>query len=220
MGREPRRAFLVLAAGRSRRFGSDKLMATVEGGETLLAAALRPLVPWKGDVHVMVRADAPERWRLVEAWGAQPHLSPHADRGIGQTLSDGIALLAGHYEACLVCLGDMPALRRRTFAMLWQRLHGDALIVPRRCGRWGHPVGFGQRYFPELLRLQGDRGARSVLEANKDRIIFVDVDDDGIAFDVDTPADLRRAPRAESSDAVGVGAVRDEGRGTEMESGT
>lgn len=195
------------------------MLATVEGGETLLAAALRPLAPWRSDVHVMVRANAPERWRLVEEWGAQPHLSPHADRGIGQTLSDGIALLAGHYEACLVCLGDMPAVRRRTFAMLWKRLHGDALIVPRRCGRWGHPVGFGQRYFPELRRLQSDRGARSVLEANKDRIIFVDVEDEGIAFDIDTPADLRCASRVGSNEPVGVGLAREADRGAEIESG-
>ena len=187
----PRHALLLLAAGAGRRYGADKLMAPLRQGGVLLEASLQPLTPWKQDVHVMLRPGASEAWRLVEQWGGHPHWSPDAALGMGHTLAAGIALLEG-YTGCLLLLGDMPGIRRQSIATLLARLDEHALVVPRHAGQWGHPVGFGRQYFAPLRQLTGDRGAHGLLEQHRAQITFVDLDDPGILFDVDTAADLDR----------------------------
>jgi molybdenum cofactor cytidylyltransferase len=57
-------------------------------------------------------------------------------------------------------------------------------------GRRGNPVLIGRELFPELLRLTGDAGARSVLQSLGDRLALVEAPDDGVLFDVDQPSDL------------------------------
>jgi molybdenum cofactor cytidylyltransferase len=56
----------------------------------------------------------------------------------------------------------------------------------------GHPVLFSRELFDTLGRLAGDRGAGSVLDRLGDRLARVDVEDEGIVFDVDHQADLER----------------------------
>lgn len=187
----PRRALLLLAAGQGRRYGADKLMAPLKQGGSLLAATLQPLTPWKRDVHVMLRPSATQARQLVEQWGGHSHPSHYAAQGMGHTLADGVALLEG-YDSCLVLLGDMPAIRSQTIARLLDLLEENSLIVPRFDGQWGHPVGFGRAYFSRLKQLSGDQGARKLLEREHERITFIDLDDPGILFDVDTAADLDR----------------------------
>lgn len=54
-------------------------------------------------------------------------------------------------------------------------------------GRQGHPVVFGRTFWPELMRLTGDEGARSVLRSHRDCCVLLEVDDAGVLRDVDTP---------------------------------
>lgn len=193
MAEPPRHALLLLAAGAGRRYGADKLMAPLPQGGVLLEAALRPLAPWRADVHVMLRPGASEAWQRVEQWGGHSHWSPDTALGMGHTLAAGIALLELEgYDGCLLLLGDMPSIRQQSIATLLERLDAQALIVPRHASQWGHPVGFGRHYFAPLRQLSGDRGARGLLEQHQAQITFVDLDDPGILFDVDTAADLDR----------------------------
>ncbi|MEX2326091.1 MAG: nucleotidyltransferase family protein, partial [Pseudomonadales bacterium] len=57
-------------------------------------------------------------------------------------------------------------------------------------GKPGHPVLFDRAYFDELELLEGDVGAKSVIDAHPDKVITVEVDDENIFRDIDTPDDL------------------------------
>jgi molybdenum cofactor cytidylyltransferase len=60
-------------------------------------------------------------------------------------------------------------------------------VQPRYEDTPGHPVGFSREFFAELLDLDGDEGARSVVRAHRDVVEFVDVDDPGVVTDLDQP---------------------------------
>jgi molybdenum cofactor cytidylyltransferase len=114
------------------------------------------------------------------------------DAGMGSSIRAGIAALPADAEAVVIALADQPGIVPSVVRRLRDRWQagGAAAVAPRyRDGR-GHPVLFGRATFPALSNLEGDLGARAVLEALGDELAVVDMDDVQPA-DVDTPDALR-----------------------------
>ena len=76
--------------------------------------------------------------------------------------------------------------------VLLSLLNGAQLSAPFYKGRCGHPVGFSSAYFDELLALQGDAGARSLLERDQSKLVKVSINNIGIFTDVDSSDDVRK----------------------------
>lgn len=190
---------VVLAAGTGSRFGGGKLLTALSGSGVLLDGALATAfaaparsvaVVWGADDRVPAAAHAfaaeigsADRLRLVRA--------ERCAEGMAQSLRAGIASLPLDAAGAFVFLGDMPLAPRWVPQQLAQALGGGCLAAaPTFEGRRGHPVLFAAALFPELMVLEGDRGAASVLAGLGDALALVPVEDDGVLFDVDRPADL------------------------------
>lgn len=177
---------VVLAAGSARRFGSDKLIAQLEG-RPIFQHVLNALSGFDfNEVLAVVRpgyaVDTPSI-RVVE--------NPQADDGMGRSLALGIASLKPT-DGAFVVLADMPFLPEGVFHQLARHLSGHDIVVPRHDGQAGHPVLFSSVCFPWLVRLEGDRGGRVLMESGDYRVRFVDNHSDGVLRDIDRPDDLRR----------------------------
>ncbi|MDW5378367.1 nucleotidyltransferase family protein [Halomonas sp. HP20-15] len=184
-------AALVLAAGQSRRFGSDKRLAELPGRGTLLAATLATLRPHFRDIHVVIGSDDDAALLGISA-DIVTLRNPAAQHGMGASLAFGVATLMNesHIRAVAVMLGDMPWIRDATFVALAQRA-GEALIVrPTFQGEGGHPVVFGREFWPALCQLKGDSGARHILLDNPAACVEIATADPGILKDVDEPGAL------------------------------
>lgn len=180
---------LLLAAGCSRRFGSDKRLALLPDGGPLLFAAVAAIRQSGLPLRVCLRpGDDQLRERLL-ADSVPVLVCEHAAQGMGATLAEAVAQLAG-WEGLLVALGDMPAIRPQTFRRVAAALATDVIVTPTFSGEPGHPVGFGRAFFPALASLEGDRGARDLVSRARNRRLCLPVPDPGILRDVDFPADL------------------------------
>ena len=195
-------AAVVLAAGASRRFGSDKLLHPLSMRGAMLPLAAHSLLPWLemfGQVTVVVRPGA-ERFcsaietALGESRSAQIDWIECAEAAQGMAASLVCGVRANSTASgWLIGLADMPAVPTAAIAGVRDALlQGAALAAPTHYGRHGHPVGFASQYFDQLLGLQGDNGARRLLERDRASIIGVKVDDAGILADIDIPGDLQR----------------------------
>ena len=188
---------ILLAAGSSRRFGSNKLLAPLADGTPLAVAAARRLIAAVPETLTVLRPGATELAAMLAAQGLRIVECAQAEHGMGHSLAAGVAA-AGTADAWLIALADMPEIKDSTLAALVAQLAaGSALVAPFHNGQRGHPVGFAAEYGPELLSLRGDAGARDLLARHALALTRLDVDDPGILIDVDTPGDLRleRAPR-------------------------
>jgi molybdenum cofactor cytidylyltransferase len=202
-------AALVLAAGRSARMrGQNKLLLEIGGHpmlarvvDTILATAARPVLVVTGHQADAVRAALGDR-EVRFAHNAQ-----HAE-GIGASIRAGARALEPALDGVLVCLGDLPALRTGSIEALLAAFAPERICVPVHRGRRGHPVLFGRRFLPELARLAGDGGARSILEAHPHAVCEVPVADEGVALDVDSADQLERARCRASRDPSGSSATR------------
>ncbi|ART62065.1 nucleotidyltransferase family protein [Kushneria marisflavi] len=186
---------LVLAAGQSRRFGSDKRLASFNG-QTLLAATAARLAPHVTAMAVMLRHGEP-----IEPFGLpfEAHImhAPSSPIGMGTSLATAVSgLLASteprhlQCEALALMLGDMPEVRDETLSALMVHASGDIIVRPSHQGRAGHPVVFGRSFWPALAELDGDEGARSLLKRHALQVVTLDTSDPGILTDIDTPKDL------------------------------
>lgn len=196
-------AGLLLAAGRGERFraagGEDKLTARLPDGRVVVLEALRrlqaALAPFgAGPVVAVVRAGRADLAELLRAHGAEVVVSERAGLGMGASLADGVTGWP-QGRAVVVALGDMPGVASTTLSAVAEALRGGASIVrPRHRGQGGHPVGFAPVWLPALRALEGDEGARVVLQQHRAAVRWLEVlDDPGCLMDVDTPADLSAA---------------------------
>ena len=182
---------IVLAAGRSTRMGSNKLIADLGGKpvvahvvDAIAAAGLPPPVVVVGHRADAVRAAlAGRRVTFVEA--------PDFAAGMSRSLRAGLAAAPAAWGAAIVALGDMPAVDPATYAALVAAmLDRIPVVVPTWNGKRGNPVLWGRAHWPRLMAVTGDSGGRALLAEFGDRLVEVAVDDPGILVDVDTPEAL------------------------------
>jgi molybdenum cofactor cytidylyltransferase len=183
---------ILLSAGGARRFGSQKLIAEIDGTPVVLLAAQALIAATNETVAVVGHEGAKVRAALA---GSGVHIVENAEwaAGMGTSLACGIRALSPTVDAVLVALGDQPGIdvyvARRVVA-LWEET-GRPIVAARYSDGRGHPVLFAREIFDELLMLEGDHGARTIITEAPERVAFVDVDLPAPS-DIDTPDDLRR----------------------------
>ena len=180
---------LLLAAGLSRRFGSDKRQAGLPGGVSILRQSVQRYAAVLDDVLVVLRPQDDSEQLLDEISGLRVTRAPGGGAGMGDSLAAGMAAL-GDASAVLIGLADKPLLLEDSISMVSKALLTHSLVAPCYQGKQGHPVGFTQPWFPQLAALRGESGARALLNEYRSLCYFIDVKDPGVIIDIDTPVQL------------------------------
>lgn len=187
---------LLLAAGRGVRFGGDKLLAPLHGRPVLFwsAAAIATEVD---ALYLVVPTRESARVAALDGIPSVVVEHPGRDAGMASSIRAGIAALPPEAEAVVIALADQPLVAPDVVRRLCQRWRdgGVTAVAPRyRDGR-GHPVLFGRAAFQALTALEGDTGARALLDALGHQLALVVVN--GTApVDVDTPDALEALDEA------------------------
>jgi len=183
---------LVMAAGRSRRFGdTDKRLAMLPDGRSLLASSCALARQAFADVRVVLReADDPVALGLVDP-ALRLIRAPHGEAGLGASLADAFLALGrdprlSNARAAAVLLGDMPAITPATLRRLRDAAAPECILRPSQDGRPGHPVLFGRDFWPALETLEGDTGGSPILRRYPACLCTLAVTDPGIHLDIDT----------------------------------
>lgn len=183
---------ILLAAGKGLRFdptgAQNKLMQRLADGDAVAVAAARNLLAALPMVLAVVRPGADAVAAQLQAIGCEVTECPSADQGMGASL---VHALSHTRKAAgwIIALADMPYVQPATSIALIDAIRrGADIAVPTCGGRRGNPVAFGRTHLPDLLRLGGDQGARSLLTAYP--VTEIAVDDAGIGRDIDTAIDL------------------------------
>lgn len=183
-----------MAAGQSRRFGSDKRFALLSDGNSLLASTVARVRETFDHVWVVLQeGEQPCTFGLDSD---MPVISVDQDSaGLGDSIASLFSKVAqdNRYtdvQGALIWLGDMPWVTVATSSRILTDAHPDRIVRPCYNGRPGHPVFFGRQFWPELALLKDREGARSVIAGNRSQCIEVAVSDRNVCVDVDTPTDL------------------------------
>ena len=200
---------ILLAAGRGRRFDpagvANKLLQPLAGGAPVVVASARKLLSQFDKVIAVVAPNDGGVADVLRALGCTVTVCPDADSGMAASLVHAIRHSLAQLplqlptqlpapDGWLIALGDMPFVLPSTIAALRDALAAgaadDIIAVPVCGGRRGNPAAFGAAYLPQLLALEGDQGARAIIQAAV--VCEIGVDDPGIFSDIDTRADLAK----------------------------
>jgi molybdenum cofactor cytidylyltransferase len=173
--------------------GPNKLLAEIDGvpmvarvAQRLLASRARPVIAVLGNQAGAVDA----------ALGKLPVervRNPEFAGGLSTSLKRGIGALPADLDGVIVCLGDMPLISGRHLDRLiaaFNPLEGRAIIVPTRRGKRGNPVLWSRQFFPQMAALAGDVGAKHLIGEHAELVAEVEMDDDAVLVDIDTPEAL------------------------------
>lgn len=182
---------IILAAGFSRRFGSSKLLAKLNNKSTVAQQTISRIAAAVDETVVITR---PEIAGDISKNQTDIITFENAQLGMGATLAFAVTQIE-EWSACLVCLADMPFIKTSTYQQLAHELAPERIIVPRYRSKSGNPVGFGRDFFVELGRLSGDEGGKDIIRRHPEALFTIEVDDEAIVQDIDTPEDLERFSR-------------------------
>jgi len=191
--RLPNVAAVVLAAGRSSRMGSNKLLAPVAG---------RPLVRHAVEAAAKSAASATYVVTGNDAKGVEAVLAdlpvilvnnPDYATGLSSSLKRAVRALPASFDAAVVMLGDMPGVTASLIDRLiaaFDPAEGRGICVATWRGKRGNPVLWAKRFFPDMDALEGDVGAKHLMTQYSESLCEVEADDDGPLIDIDTPEAL------------------------------
>jgi molybdenum cofactor cytidylyltransferase len=188
----PRVVAIVLAAGKSTRMGSHKMLAEVDG-RPMLKVVVEYVLSTSVDEVIVVTGHGAADCEAALA-GLNVRLVHNADyaTGLASSLRVGVAA-AGKADAVLVCLGDMPRVGGNVIDRMiaaFNPTEHRSIVLPSFQGEIGNPVLWGAEHFQRLLKLAGDKGARRLIAEIRSEATEVEVDDAGVLQDVDTVGDL------------------------------
>ena len=200
---------VILAAGESRRMGSDKALLPwppVSPGQvaskTFLSAAIDSLALVSDSVIVVAGKNRESLAPIVYANGASLAINHDPDRGQFSSLQTGLQqVLNRGRDAAIVTLVDRPPVNTTTI----ERLHaafGSAIArwkwaaVPEYNGKHGHPIFLAREMIEAFLKAPATASARDVQHENREHIVYVEVDDPLVTVNVNTPEEYSALQRA------------------------
>jgi molybdenum cofactor cytidylyltransferase len=186
---EPEIGGIVLAAGEGKRFGGCKQVARLDG-RPLLEHAVRAMlaVPAISPVVVVLGSRADEIQREVDLSGAEVVLCDRWADGQSASLQAGVTAL-GDVEAAVVTLGDQPFITPQVIAGVLDHRGRHLAVRATYDGAPGHPVLMERRLLDHVVELDGDTGARPLLEG--DHVYTWEVGRLCDPTDIDTPERLQ-----------------------------
>lgn len=200
---------VILAAGSSTRFGSDKRLLTLKPLLKVIASAL-------GNMEyrllcVLKAGDEKNIHELLGDFRFHPHLlllmNEQPEQGMGSSLA--LAATQLNAEVAMVFLADMPFILPETILQLLVRSGVHHITAPVYENQRGHPVCFGAHYFSGLRQLEGEFGARQLIVQHLSQLHLLETSDKGVVVDIDTAVDWARMRVHETFPGQDIGFLPD-----------
>jgi molybdenum cofactor cytidylyltransferase len=179
---------ILLAAGQSKRMvGENKLTKKIRGiplikhsVKNILASSVDELIVVLGYQKEIIEKliDKNEKIKFV--------FNNNFESGMASSIKIGLNNLSEKTEAFFICLGDMPMINQDVYNQLIRSRNNKEIIVPTYKGQQGNPILFSKSMKSIIISIEGDIGAKKILEQNKDKILKVKIDDINITKDFNT----------------------------------
>ena len=181
---------ILLAAGQSTRFGSNKLLHPLNNNKSIAQQSAYNLIHACPNSIAVVNNASSTLAESLSDTGLKIIENTEADQGMGRSIACGVQATADA-DAWLIVLADMPFIQTQTIKEIIQNFKEKKCIIAATYQhQQGHPVLFSKYFFNALTQLNSDIGAKNILKNNMKFIKLIKTDDPGILQDIDLMKDL------------------------------
>ena len=182
-------SLIMLAAGNSRRFGSNKLLYEIDGVPMYLRTLykLQKAASELGNCEIIVVTQYEEIAAKAQESGARVLINPHPERGISSSMQIGLAA-AKESSACLFTVSDQPWLTTETIVELVHKFLSEhkGMACTLLNNKTGNPCIFSRKYYQELQEIIGDKGGKQIINRHPDDVVYLEIKDARELVDIDT----------------------------------
>lgn len=184
---------VLLAAGFSRRFGSNKLLYKIDGKPMYLIALEQLRLAQEeltAETSLSCRLAVVTQYETIietaEQMKAETVRNPHPEEGIASSLKLGLRNF-WDTDACLFSVADQPWLTGKTITDLVKLFlkSGKGMACAAEKGEPGNPCIFSRKYYPELRKLSGDKGGKRILRQHLEDAALLEIAESRELTDVD-----------------------------------
>ncbi len=190
---EQNAAAVVLAAGGSSRYGQCKQLVEIKGSSLVRLAVNKLLALFApGRINVVVGANSEAVAQALDDLGVNIVHNKDWRQGLASSVQAGVRSLEPDCPAVMITLCDQALVTQHHLNSLLDLWLGDPsnIAAARYAGAIGTPVIIPAEFYPQLLALKGDTGAKLMLKNNADRVSTLPLAE--AEFDLDVPADLEK----------------------------
>ncbi len=183
---------ILLAAGLSKRMGGEnKLTKKIQGiplikhsVKNILASSINELIIVLGYQKEIIEKliDKHEKVKFI--------FNKDFESGMASSIKVGINHLSDNSESFFICLADMPMVSSNIYDFLIKSKNQKDILVPTYKGQQGNPILFNKSMKEKIMSIDGDVGAKKILELNKDKILNLEINDQGVAKGFNTQIDF------------------------------
>ena len=179
---------ILLAAGQSKRMNGENKLTKEIKGIPLIKLSVKNILDSSIDELIIVFGYQKEiiEKLIDENKKIKPVFNKDFESGIGSSIKTGLKHMSKKTTAFFICLGDMPLVNQDIYNLLIKSKNNKEIIIPTYKGQQGNPILFLISMKEKIMTIQGDVGAKKILELNKDKIMSVQIDDQGITKDFNT----------------------------------
>ncbi len=189
---------IVLAAGAARRLGEQKLFLSLRD-KPVLQWVLEAALSSQLDEVICVVRDLKEAHHKIALNQDKLRWIVNESSHEGQSTSvvAGLEAASPQCEGALFIVGDQPLVKAELINGLIElfRRSGALIVAPVCAAQPRNPVLFHRQLFPELFKLSGDKGGKSLMERHKEKSLFLTWEDESSFLDIDTWDDYERLKR-------------------------
>ncbi len=187
-------SLIVLAAGKSSRFGSNKLLSETDGEAMIQRVVRTSLASRAGEIVVVVGFEEDKIRHALQSYECRIVSNPEFEKGQTSSVIAGVNSVKKHTNAAMILPGDVAFIKAEQIDKVIDEYNfaPSSIVVASYRGRMGHPILFDHALFDEMLKITEEKaGLKEVVNRHRSEIRRVEVESREVLLDVDLPNDLR-----------------------------
>ncbi len=183
---------ILLAAGESKRMNGENKLTKIINDDSLIKHSVKNLLESDVDELIIIIGHEAEKIKKLidENNKIKFFFNNDYKTGMASSIKVGLNNLSENTKFFFICLADMPMINREIYNKLIKYSENKKIVVPTYKNQQANPVLFPTSLKNKIMDIQGDTGAKKVLELNKDKIVNVNINDIGLIKDFDSSSDF------------------------------
>ena len=191
-------SLVVLAAGKSERFGKNKMLVNVLGEPLIRRVVKNALSSQVNEVIVVLGYMASKIEKVLRDLPCKIVLNENFEEGMSSSVKIGLSKVSREAEAVLFLPGDYPLVTAEDINKVISKFKETRaeIVIASYKGKPGHPILFSRKLFGEIKEIrEEEQGLKAVVRKHREDVALAETNSPGVLIDVDTEEDLNRIIR-------------------------